>query len=76
VLDVASARWTSHQDHHPLHQGWARFPFSEPSQSNLWHLFAHLQLRWGTTARVAAWSSWGMHESLHQVVLWGALLRC
>jgi hypothetical protein len=21
VLDVAAARWTSHQDHHPLHQG-------------------------------------------------------
>jgi hypothetical protein len=32
VLDAAAARWTSHQDHHPLHQGCGRFPFSEPSQ--------------------------------------------
>jgi hypothetical protein len=32
VLDVAVARLTSHQDHHPLHQGRGRFPFSKPSQ--------------------------------------------
>jgi hypothetical protein len=25
-------KWTSHQDHHPLHQGCGRFPFSKPSQ--------------------------------------------
>jgi hypothetical protein len=37
------------------------------------NLPAHQRLWWGTTARVIAWSSWGVQESLHQVVLWAAL---
>jgi hypothetical protein len=32
VLDAAAAKRTSHLDHHPLHQGCGRFPFSKPSQ--------------------------------------------
>jgi hypothetical protein len=32
VLDAAAARWTCHPNHHPLHQGWAYLPFSEPLQ--------------------------------------------
>jgi hypothetical protein len=75
VLDAVADRWTSHKDHHLLHQGCGCFPFSKPSQENLRHLPVHLQLRWGTTARVAAWSSFGVQESLRQVVLWAALPR-